>query len=85
MLESIAILGYLGPETMLPATSAVAALAGLAMMFGRNSARWALGLVRAVAGRPAPSPAPSRPHRRIAPRPVGGIARGEATGAEVGG
>jgi hypothetical protein len=33
------LFGYFGPETVLPVTSVVATIAGLAMMFGRHTLR----------------------------------------------
>jgi hypothetical protein len=46
------ILAYFGPETFLPLTSIVAAVIGVAMMFGRNSVRFLLYLAgRIVPGR----------------------------------
>jgi len=49
------ILAYFGPETFLPLTSIVAAVVGVAMMFGRNTVRFVLYLFgRIVSGRGAP-------------------------------
>lgn len=36
---SFLVLAYFGPETVLPMTSIIAAVAGLIMMFGRNTLR----------------------------------------------
>jgi hypothetical protein len=73
---SIAILAYLGPETMLPMTSVVAGVAGVLMMFGRSSHRWVMRSLRAIAPGPMARPKTSRSPRRIGSGPVGGIVRG---------
>lgn len=52
---------YLGPETMLPVTSAVAGVAGLLLMFGRNALRIAGGWLRLVGNRPRSRPSKGRP------------------------
>ena len=49
------LFAYFGPETVLPATSALAALAGFALMFGKQALRMAGLLVRRVI-RPIPRP-----------------------------
>lgn len=38
-MASIILFGYFGPETVLPVTSIIATIAGLAMMFGRHTLR----------------------------------------------
>ncbi|AMV40584.1 hypothetical protein [Planctomyces sp. SH-PL62] len=40
------LLAYFGPETVLPATSIVATILGVALMLGKNSLRWGVGLVK---------------------------------------
>jgi hypothetical protein len=80
---SIAILAYLGPETMLPMTSVVAGVAGVLMMFGRNSHRWVLRSLRALVPSPAIRPEASRRPRRIGTGPAGGIVRGGSSRSTV--
>ena len=64
------LLGYLGPETMLPMTSVVAGALGFLMMFGRKG----VDLVRGLFGRKQPAaPTPqtrARGHRPTASRVV---------------
>jgi hypothetical protein len=45
------ILAYFGPETVMPLASIVAAVAGAAMMFGRNVVYMAKRIVRLATGR----------------------------------
>ena len=40
------IFGYLGPDTMLPLTSAIAAVVGAFLMFGKNTFRFVARLFR---------------------------------------
>jgi ABC-type lipoprotein release transport system permease subunit len=59
------IFAYFSPETMLPATSIIATIAGILMMLGRGSLRYVLRLfkgARRSAGRIA---ATSRPHVQV--------------------
>ena len=42
------LFGYVGPETMMPLASAVAAVVGVFLMFGRNVMYIARGVVRRV-------------------------------------
>ena len=72
------ILAYLGPETMLPMTSVMAGVAGVLMMFGRNSVRWCSATVRRLASKPEPAPKPAARPRRIGTGPVGRIAERES-------
>ena len=44
-------LAYLGPETILPATSAVAAVIGCLMMFGKHAGLWAVASARLIGRR----------------------------------
>jgi hypothetical protein len=45
------LFAYIGPETMMPVASVIAAVAGVVMMFGRNILLFGRNLVRRV--RPA--------------------------------
>ncbi len=73
MSFSMAIFAYLGPETMLPMTSIVAGLAGVVMLFGRSSLRWASGMVRSLASMVRPRPKPRAKTRKIGKGPVGQV------------
>ena len=42
------LFSYLGPETMMPVASVIAAVAGVFMMFGRPVVGFARGIVRRV-------------------------------------
>lgn len=42
------LFSYIGPETMMPVASVIAAAAGVFMMFGRNVVGFGRGLVRRV-------------------------------------
>jgi hypothetical protein len=44
------VFAYFGPETMMPVASIIAAVAGVAMMFGRNLVYFFRSLYRRVAG-----------------------------------
>ena len=55
------IIAYIGPDTMLPVASVVAAVVGGFMMLGRNALRFVLGSIRALI--PGREPR-SRPHVR---------------------
>ena len=48
MITSFLLFGYFGPETVLPVTSIVATIAGLAMMFGRHTLRLIMSCARLV-------------------------------------
>jgi hypothetical protein len=48
MITSILLFAYFGPETVLPVTSVLATIAGLGMMFGRNTLRLILSCGRLV-------------------------------------
>lgn len=50
------LFSYIGPETMMPVASVIAAVAGVFMMFGRTVMGYGRGLVRRVL--PGPKPAP---------------------------
>lgn len=52
------LFAYIGPETMMPVASIIAAVAGVFMMFGRNVVGFGRGLVRRVwPGPPKAQPA----------------------------
>lgn len=70
MIFCTMILGYLGPETMLPMTSAVAGVAGVAMLFGRSSLRWVSNTVRGLASMTKARPKPRPGARKIGAGPV---------------
>ncbi|RUL89297.1 hypothetical protein [Tautonia sociabilis] len=57
---NVLLLGYLGPDTMLPVASAFATVVGVAMMLGRNSTRFVrlavVSIVRSVRGRSVRNP-----------------------------
>jgi hypothetical protein len=42
------LFAYIGPETMMPVASIIAAVAGVAMMFGRNIMMFGRGIIRRV-------------------------------------
>jgi hypothetical protein len=42
------LFAYIGPETMMPVASIIAAVAGVFMMFGRNVMGFCRGIVRRV-------------------------------------
>ena len=42
------IFAYAGPETLLPMTSVVAAVAGVVLMLGRSSLRYLMGVFQAA-------------------------------------
>jgi hypothetical protein len=48
------LFAYIGPETMMPVASIVAAVTGVVMMFGRNILVFGRGIIRRV--RPQPKP-----------------------------
>jgi hypothetical protein len=48
MIPSIPLFAYFGPETVLPVTSVLATIAGLAMMFGRNTLRLIMACGRLI-------------------------------------
>ncbi len=75
MFSSLMVLAYLGPETMLPMTSVVAGVAGVAMLFGRNSMRWALNVARRLFAMARPRPKPRTRTRKIGTGTVGSIER----------
>jgi hypothetical protein len=42
------LFAYVGPETMMPVASVLAAVAGVVMMFGRNILQFGRGIVRRI-------------------------------------
>jgi hypothetical protein len=60
MQMSVALFAYLGPETVLPLTSVVAAVAGVVLMFGRNALRFVAHSVRMLI--PGRGKTSGRPH-----------------------
>jgi len=42
------LFAYIGPETMMPVASIVAAVTGVVMMFGRNILMFGRGIIRRV-------------------------------------
>jgi hypothetical protein len=48
MMTSTLLFAYFGPETVLPVTSIVATIAGLAMMFGRHALRLVVNCGRLI-------------------------------------
>jgi hypothetical protein len=72
---STAVFAYLGPETMLPMTSFVAAVVGVVMLSGRATLRMASRMMRGLIGKVRTRSRPSARPRRIGKAPVG---RGES-------
>jgi hypothetical protein len=56
MLPGLNVWGYLGPETILPATSILAAVGGVILAFWNSLAGGVARAVRFVLRRPAPAP-----------------------------
>ena len=76
---STVIFAYLGPETMLPVTSAVAGLVGVLMMFGKSSFRRVIRIGRGLAAMIGRGPKPGLKARRgIGTGPVGRVAARQA-------
>jgi hypothetical protein len=67
------IFAYLGPETMLPMTSAVAGVIGVVMLLGRGSLRWVAGMARSLVSRVKPGSGPVVGKRKIGKGPVNPI------------
>ena len=59
------LFAYLGPETVLPLTSVVAAVTGVVMMFGRNSVRFVIRMFRGRGQSPEPVKPLAQPHFRL--------------------
>jgi len=56
---------YFSPETLLPVTSIVATIAGIALMLGRGSLRFIIGRCRRGLGRAGRIAGVSRPHFEV--------------------
>jgi hypothetical protein len=67
------LFAYIGPETMMPVASVIAAAAGVFMMFGRTVVGFGRGLVRRVlpgpARRPVAKPSPENAEKPDSPSP----------------
>jgi hypothetical protein len=55
-------LAYFSPETLLPVTSFVATIVGIALMLGRGSFRFLIGCLRRSLRRPVRIEGTSQPH-----------------------
>jgi hypothetical protein len=71
MSFDLVIFAYLGPETVLPVTSALAGAAGVAMLFGRTSLRWAKKTFKRFASTAGNGSKPRAGTRKIGKGPVG--------------
>jgi hypothetical protein len=58
------LLAYLSPETVLPLTSIVAAIAGGSMLLTRRTIRLLVRCIRGALGRPQRTAGASKPHFR---------------------
>jgi hypothetical protein len=65
MRSSDFILAYFSPETLLPATSIVATIAGIVMMVGRGSLRYVIRSSRQGLRRTGRIAGTSKPHLRL--------------------
>jgi hypothetical protein len=65
MLQFIVLFGYFSPETFLPATSVLATVVGVVLMFGRNAFRFVVFKAQALFGRKGVSDAAKAPHFRL--------------------
>jgi len=57
-MHALSVLAYIGPETIMPATSILAAALGLALAFGRGMLSPVFSGWRRLRGKPDPAPAP---------------------------
>ena len=73
MMFDMVIFAYLGPETVLPMTSAVAGLVGVVMLFGRSSLRWAKRTFQRFGLMRKSRPKPGARARKIGKGPIGRI------------
>jgi hypothetical protein len=71
MTFPMSVFAYLGPETMLPMTSIVAAVIGVVMLSGRATLRMASGMMRGIIGKARTRSRPPALSRRIGKSPVG--------------
>jgi hypothetical protein len=67
--------GYLGPDTFLPLTSIIAAVAGGVLMFGRNLMALVRGVLRRSPGSP-PTPSSRQRSERLRAGAAGAPANG---------
>jgi hypothetical protein len=65
MLNPYLLIAYFSPETLLPVTSIVATIAGIAMMFGRSSIRFVIRWFQRGVHRAGWIAGVSRPHFRL--------------------
>ncbi len=75
MISSLLVFAYLGPETMLPVTSVVAGLAGVVMILGRSSLRWAASTIGGFVALARPRSKPRAKNRKIGTGPVNPVER----------
>jgi hypothetical protein len=61
------LLAYLGPETMYPVASILAAVTGVFMMFGRTVVHMGKSFVRKIWPFSRPKPAPVKPSQQSDP------------------
>lgn len=65
MLLGFNVWGYVGPETIIPATSILAAVGGIVLAFWNYLAGGVAKTVRFVLRRPAPSPGQGSPQANL--------------------
>lgn len=65
MRAFVAIFAYFSPETLLPATSIVATVAGIMMMLGRGTLRFLVRSSQRGSRKPARIAATSKPHLQV--------------------
>ncbi|MGO9466490.1 MAG: hypothetical protein ACLQIB_30385 [Isosphaeraceae bacterium] len=65
MIHSCAFLAYLSPETLLPATSVIATIAGIGMILGRGSLRFLIRCCRRSLRVTSKLAETSQPHFRL--------------------
>ena len=70
MSFDLVIFAYLGPETVLPVTSALAGAAGVAMLFGRTLLRWATKTFKKLVSSARQGSEPRAGARKIGKGPV---------------
>jgi hypothetical protein len=61
------LLAYFGPETFLPLTSVLAAVAGVGLMLGRNTLTLLFWPIRRILSRGAGAPKGDEPGKRVPP------------------
>jgi hypothetical protein len=57
------LFAYIGPETMMPVASVIAAVAGVVLMFGRNVVSFGRNVFRSIL--PKPKPKPKAPDKEV--------------------